>query len=222
MKKLLSLIAVAALLVPTASTVAMQERMRSAGSAAKARMQQMRESAAKNAKKLSEWTGSLMADVGRAIRKQDFKDIPDIIKRHKKKAAAAAIIGAGAVLAGVNLLVRQSGGSVTPEIRKTPSIPVRKVKEKRRVAGQRRAVGKAIPKMKEDIARRQAARTAAATKAAQERAAAAKAMAEQTRAMRSPVGAGFGLVGGSAFEAAIPRTTPRERTGGSSYQEMRE
>ena len=93
MKKLVLVIAVAALLVPTASTVAMQ-----------ARIKQVRESAAKNAKALSEWTGSLMADVGRAIRKQDFNKIPDIIKRHKKK--TAGIVGTAAVLTAVGLLVR--------------------------------------------------------------------------------------------------------------------
>lgn len=100
MKRVLSVLAVVALLVPSAQTIAMQ-RMRSAGASAKARMQQMRASAAKNAKALSEWTGSLMADVGRAIKRQDFKKIPEIMKRHKKKAAAAGIIGTGVVLAAV-------------------------------------------------------------------------------------------------------------------------
>ncbi len=140
MKKMLSVLAVVALVVPSAQVVAMQ-RMRSAGAAAKARMQQARESAAKNAKKLSEWTGSLMADVGRAIKKQDFKKIPDIMKRHKKK--AAGIIGAGVVLAAVyglsKLMTPPDFGEIVIGEVVTPDQEIAALREVARVAAEKEA-----------------------------------------------------------------------------------
>jgi len=89
MKKLVLVIAVVALLVPTASTVAMQ---------------QARESVAQNAKMLSEWTGSLVHQVGRAIGRQRFDQIPTIIKKHKKR--AAGIADTVAVLAILRTILR--------------------------------------------------------------------------------------------------------------------
>jgi len=155
MKKMVLRIAVAALLVPSASAVAMQERLRSAGSAARARMQQMRESVAKNTKCLSEWTGSLMADVGRAIKKRDLDKIPEIIKRHKKK--AAGIIGTAAVLAGIGLLVRTVRSA--PSSMPTGSSAQLAVQESAALRAQQKAITKASRQ------RATAAREAAARKA---------------------------------------------------------
>lgn len=109
MKKILSLIAVVALLVPNAGTVAMQ-RVRSAGAAAQARMQQARKAVAENTKKLSEWTGDLLHKVGRAIGRQRYDKIAGIITKHKKK--AAGITGAVVVLSAIALILKM----VTPDV----------------------------------------------------------------------------------------------------------
>ncbi len=100
MKKMLSVLAVAGLLAPSAQTVAMQ-RMRSTGAAAKARAQKAGEAASE---KLSEWTGSLMYQVGRAIGRQRYDQLATIIKKHEKR--AKGIAGAAAVLAVVVGIIR--------------------------------------------------------------------------------------------------------------------
>ena len=101
MKRVVLVLAVAGLLAPSAQVVAMQ-RMRSTGAAAKARAQKAGEAASE---KLSEWTGSLMYQVGRAIGRQRYDQLATIIKKHEKR--AKGIVGAAAVLAIVAVIANR-------------------------------------------------------------------------------------------------------------------
>ena len=89
---MLALIALAALLVPTARTHAMRERTQKTTKAMKERTES-----------LAKWTGNFLSDLGKKIKRQKYAQLPEVVKKYRKTAAG---VGALIVIAAVTAMVR--------------------------------------------------------------------------------------------------------------------